>query len=147
MLKSSEITIRFSHKKRLRMLKWNSEKGAPDICCFFKYVISKFFCASVSKRVLCKTIQYENEFWMQFHFHANQSVIFIRKVSHLERQKGTRKWPRTCLHVICISPFFFMLSLLGHGKMSTPLVVGRLSTDLSLQSHAEVQDSMVQSLL
>ena len=34
---------------------------------------SEFSCASVSKRVQVRNLSYENDFCMQFHFHANQS--------------------------------------------------------------------------
>ena len=42
-------------------------------------------------------VSYENEFCMQFHFHANQSH-FHRMVLHLDsllkqRHKGNWKWP------------------------------------------------------
>ena len=39
----------------------------------------------------------ENEFCMQFHFHANQSHFhkngFARRLALKQRHKGTRKWP------------------------------------------------------
>ena len=40
---------------------------------------------------------YENEFYMQFHFHANQTHFhkngFALRLALKQRHKGTRKWP------------------------------------------------------
>ena len=59
--------------------------------------ISEFSCASVSKRVYVRNLSYENEFCMQFHFHANQSHShknsFALRLALKQRHKGTRKWP------------------------------------------------------
>ena len=42
-------------------------------------------------------LSYENEFCMQFHFHANQSHFqnngFALRLALKQRHKGTRKWP------------------------------------------------------
>ena len=42
-------------------------------------------------------LSYENEFRMQFHFHANQSHFhnnsFALRLALKQRHKGTRKWP------------------------------------------------------
>ena len=44
-----------------------------------------------------RNLSYENEFWMQFHFHANQSYFhkngFALRLALKQRHKGTRKWP------------------------------------------------------
>ena len=43
------------------------------------------------------TLSYENEFCMQFHFHANQGHFhkngFALRLALKPRLKGTRKWP------------------------------------------------------
>ena len=42
-------------------------------------------------------LSYENEFCMQFHFHANQSHFlnnsFAPRLALKQRHKGTQKWP------------------------------------------------------
>ena len=44
-----------------------------------------------------RNLSYENEFCMQFHFHANQSHFlkngFTLRLALKQRHKGTRKWP------------------------------------------------------
>ena len=44
-----------------------------------------------------RNLSYENEFCMQFHFHANQSHShnngFALRLALKQRHKGTRKWP------------------------------------------------------
>ena len=44
-----------------------------------------------------RNLSYENEFGMQFHFHANQSHFhkngFALRLALKQRQKGTRKLP------------------------------------------------------
>ena len=44
-----------------------------------------------------RNLSYENEFCMQFHFHANQSHFlkngFALRLALKQRHKGTRKWP------------------------------------------------------
>ena len=44
-----------------------------------------------------RNLSYENEFRMQFHFHANQSHFrkngFALRLALKQRHKGTRKWP------------------------------------------------------
>ena len=44
-----------------------------------------------------RNLSYENEFCMQFHFHANQSHFhkngFAFRLALKQRHKGTRKWP------------------------------------------------------
>ena len=62
-------------------------------------------------------LSYENEFCMQFHFHANQShfhkngfalrlaLSIVNSTALKQRLKGTRKWP-ICTYLptmICIS--------------------------------------------
>ena len=46
-----------------------------------------------------RNLSYENEFCMQFHFHANQSHFhnngFALRLALKQRHKGTRKWPVT----------------------------------------------------
>ena len=53
---------------------------------------------------------YENEFCMQFHFHANQSHfhknVFALRLALKQRLKGTRKWPIEDL----------LLKMLGMGR-------------------------------
>ena len=48
-----------------------------------------------------RNLSYENEFCMQFHFHANQSHFhkngFALRLAVKQRHKGTRKWPITLL--------------------------------------------------
>ena len=43
-----------------------------------------------------RNLSYENEFYMQFHFHANQSHFhkngFALRLALKQRHKGTRKW-------------------------------------------------------
>ena len=51
-----------------------------------------------------QNLSYENEFRMQFHFHANQSHFhensFALRLALKQRHKGTRKWPiKTDLNV------------------------------------------------
>ena len=44
-----------------------------------------------------RNLSYENEFCMQFHFHANQSHFhkngFALRLALKQRHMGTRKWP------------------------------------------------------
>ena len=44
-----------------------------------------------------RSLSYENEFCMQFHFHANQSHFhkngFALRLAFKQRHKETRKWP------------------------------------------------------
>ena len=44
-----------------------------------------------------RNLSYENEFRIQFHFHANQSHFhkngFALRLALKQRHKGTRKWP------------------------------------------------------
>ena len=44
-----------------------------------------------------RNLSYENEFCMQFHFHANQSHFqkngCALRLALKQRHKGTRKWP------------------------------------------------------
>ena len=44
-----------------------------------------------------QNLSYDNEFCMQFHFHANQSHFhkngFALRLDLKQRHKGTRKWP------------------------------------------------------
>ena len=44
-----------------------------------------------------QNLSYENEFCMQFHFHANQSHFhkngFALRLALKQRHKGTWKWP------------------------------------------------------
>ena len=44
-----------------------------------------------------RNLSYENEFCLQFHFHANQSHFhkngFALRLALKQRHKGTRKWP------------------------------------------------------
>ena len=44
-----------------------------------------------------RKLSYENEFCMQFHFHANESHFhkngFALRIALKQRHKGTRKWP------------------------------------------------------
>ena len=44
-----------------------------------------------------RNLSYENEFCVQFHFHANQSHFhkngFALRLALKQRHKGTRKWP------------------------------------------------------
>ena len=44
-----------------------------------------------------RNLSYENDFRMQFHFHANQSHFnkngFALRLALKQRHKGTRKWP------------------------------------------------------
>ena len=55
-----------------------------------------------------RILSYENEFCMQFHFHANQSYFhkngFALRLVLKQRHKGTRKWPieATCEHLSAI---------------------------------------------
>ena len=61
-----------------------------------KKAISEFSCASVSKRVYVH-LSYENEFCIEFHFHAYQSHFhengFALGLALKQRHKGTRKRP------------------------------------------------------
>ena len=58
-----------------------------------------FSCASVLKRVKGRNLSYENELFMQFHFHANQShfhkIGFALRLALTPRHKGTPKWAIT----------------------------------------------------
>ena len=49
-----------------------------------------------------RNLSYENEFCMQFHFHANQSHFhkngFALRLALKQRHKGTRKWPFSFQH-------------------------------------------------
>ena len=49
----------------------------------------------------CETFSYENEFYMQFHFHANQSHFhkngFTLRLALKQRHKGTWEWPISLL--------------------------------------------------
>ena len=44
-----------------------------------------------------QNLSFENEFYTQFHFHANQSHFhkngFALSLALKQRQKGTRQWP------------------------------------------------------
>ena len=44
-----------------------------------------------------RNLSYENEFCMQFHFHANRSRFhkngFALRLALIQRHKETRKWP------------------------------------------------------
>ena len=48
-----------------------------------------------------RNLSYENEFWMQFHFHANQSNFhkngFALRLALKQRHEGTRKWPMNAI--------------------------------------------------
>ena len=50
-----------------------------------------------------QNLSYENEFCMQFHFHANQNHFhkngFALRLPLKQRHKGTRKWPTLSRHI------------------------------------------------
>ena len=50
-----------------------------------------------------RNLSYENEFCMQFHFHANQSHFhkngFALRLALKQRHKGSRKWPQLPIEV------------------------------------------------
>ena len=54
----------------------------------------------------CETFLHENEFCMQFHFHADQSHFhkngFALRLALKQRHKGTRKWSISA-HCYCVS--------------------------------------------
>ena len=51
-----------------------------------------------------QNLSHENEFYMQFHFYANQSHFhkngFTLRLTLKQRHKGTRKWPIAKLYTI-----------------------------------------------
>ena len=62
---------------------------------------------------------YENEFYMQFHFHANQTHFhkngFAPRLALKQRHKGTRKWP---IGALFFDATIITLKMPSHGILS-----------------------------
>ena len=66
----------------------------------FRVLLCLCFKTSLSANT---NLSYENEFCMQFHFHANQSHFhkngFALRLALKQRHKGTRKWPEMAYYL------------------------------------------------
>ena len=107
-----------------------------------QWAISECSCASVSKRVYVRNLSYQNEFCMQFHFHANQSHFhkngFALWLALKQRHKGTRKWPI----LFWIANVFFTCLLISSTSF---LEMGYLTiTPVTLQGEGSDCFSMIQ---
>ena len=74
---------------------------------FFSLIIRPLPCSLVSlfqNKSTLRNLSDENEFCMQFHFHANQSHFhknsFALRLALKQRYKGTRKWPIISNHIL-----------------------------------------------
>ena len=58
-----------------------------------------------------QNLSYENEFCMQFHFHANQNHFhkngFALRLGLKQRHEGTRNWPIPVWESCCVDQFTF----------------------------------------
>ena len=76
-----------------------------------------------------RNLSYENEFCMQFHFHANQSHFhkngFALRLALKQRHKVTRKWPISLLKLdeflmncfLCVFVFLFFVFFFSSGVL------------------------------
>ena len=79
----------------------------------------------------CGNLSYENEFCIQFHFHANQSHShkngFAIRLALRQRHKGSRKRPIEFVHTLedHSSDFFFLENVLHWQKFRVTLALAR----------------------